>query len=130
MKIEKILLMLAILFFVSLMFYRNEAVQEAYADVEASNAGMVVKPDFIDASMLQFNVIPNAPAPAGTDQTEKLLYTAADLDANIQDVKKKYDLLNFNLPSFIKREVNQQVISICQRQPTTEYGPETSHVRY
>lgn len=125
MKIQNILLILAAIFLV-ILYFSSKSVKEYF--VIANTNPLTEKKDFIDQSLIN-NVIPNAPPPPGTDQTGKLIYTSADLQANIEDVKKKYDLLNFNIPNYIKQEVNQQVVAICQRQPNTEYGPQTAYVQ-
>ena len=63
---------------------------------------------FEDAS-LRSSVIPNAPAPSGTDQTGKLMYSAVDLQANIENINNKLSNLNMNMPYMVGSEVEHQL---------------------
>lgn len=71
-------------------------------------------PQMFDDTMLRSSVIPNAPAPSGTDQTGKLMYSAVDLQANIENINNKLSNLNMNMPYMVGSEVENQ-LSIAGR---------------
>lgn len=64
--------------------------------------------NFIDQSLLS-DRIANAPAPAGTDQTGKLIYSAADIEADITKLKNEVDNIQMNTPGYVKQEVSEQL---------------------
>ena len=80
------------------------------------------KNEFSDR-VLRESVIPNALPPSGAGQTGALMYTSADLESNIDDIKKKMENMNFNLPSFIRQQVEEQVAVSCSGPHRTHYGP-------
>ena len=63
---------------------------------------------FLDESLWS-SKIPNAPAPAGTDITGRLLYSNADVVADVTKVKQELANLNLNIPGMVKMAVSQQV---------------------
>jgi hypothetical protein len=91
---------LALILFVTLLYHKEHFINPPTPLTESQ--------DFSDESLLR-SVIPNAPAPAGTDQTEKLMYSNTDLEANIVDIKKKINLVNMNMPAYVRQEVASQL---------------------
>ena len=68
----------------------------------------MLQQDFSDEGLIR-PVIPNAPAPAGTDQTGRLIYSNTDLQANIVNVEEKIKLMNMNTPQYVRQEVEAQL---------------------
>ncbi len=68
----------------------------------------MLQQDFSDEGLIR-PVIPNAPAPAGTDQTGRLIYSNTDLQANIVNVEEKIKLMNMNMPEYVRQEVDAQL---------------------
>lgn len=102
--------LMGLLFLVVLFFNREGfAVQDTQPPTIETN--------FLDES-IRSDVIPNAPAPAGTDITGKLIYAPVDLQANIVAAKQKIDNLGLNLPSYIKQEVQEQIFASCPSMKT------------
>lgn len=67
-----------------------------------------VPTDFIDKSLWS-SKIPNAPAPAGTDINRQLMYSNADVEADVTKIKQELANLNLNIPGMVKLAVSQQV---------------------
>ncbi len=63
---------------------------------------------FLDESLWS-SKIPNAPAPAGTDINGQLMYSNADVEANVTKIKQDLANLNLNIPGMVKMAVSQQV---------------------
>jgi hypothetical protein len=111
---------LALILFVTLLYQREYFTNPSPAELMVPGAEPMVPgaepmlltepQNFSDESLLR-SVIPNAPAPAGTDQTEKLMYSNTDLEANIVDIKKKIDLVNMNMPEYVRQEVASQLVA-------------------
>ena len=111
---------IALILFITLIYHREHftnppvsasepKVLDAEPKVPMAEPMLLTKPqNFSDESLLR-SVIPNAPAPAGTDQTDKLMYSNTDLEANIVDIKKKIDLVNMNMPEYVRQEVASQM---------------------
>jgi hypothetical protein len=68
----------------------------------------MLQQDFSDEGLIR-PVIQNAPAPAGTDQTGRLIYSNTDLQANIVNVEEKIKLMNMNTPQYVREEVAAQL---------------------
>lgn len=97
---------IALILFITLIYHREHFTNPS---VSADEPMLLTEPqNFSDESLLR-SVIPNAPAPAGTDQTDKLMYSNTDLEANIVDIKKKIDLVNMNMPEYVRQEVASQM---------------------
>lgn len=104
---------IALILFITLIYHRehftNPPVPVSEPKVLNGEPMLLTEPqNFSDESLLR-SVIPNAPAPAGTDQTDKLMYSNTDLEANIVDIKKKIDLVNMNMPEYVRQEVASQM---------------------
>jgi hypothetical protein len=63
---------------------------------------------FLDESLWK-DKIPNAPAPAGTDITGEIVYSNADVMANVTKIKQDVAALGFAIPGMVKDSVAQQV---------------------
>jgi hypothetical protein len=63
---------------------------------------------FLDESLWS-SKIPNAPAPAGTDINGQLMYSNADVEADVTKIKQELANLNLNIPGMVKMAVSQQV---------------------
>lgn len=63
---------------------------------------------FLDESLWS-SKIPNAPAPAGTDINGQLMYSNADVEANVTKIKQDLTNLGLNIPGMVKMAVAQQV---------------------
>jgi hypothetical protein len=63
---------------------------------------------FLDESLWS-SKIPNAPAPAGTDINGQLMYSNADVEADVTKIKQELANLNLNIPGMVKQAVSQQV---------------------
>lgn len=117
MKIAIILSLIAFLFFLCLLHNT-----EAFIDSGPTTNPPTIRQDFNDTSLYS-DQIPNAPAPAGTDQTGKLMYTSADLEANINKLKNEVDNLQMNTPGYIKQEVSQQLFkAVSEKRPLYSYA--------
>jgi hypothetical protein len=103
MKLPIILGLTAFLFFLCLVHST-----EAFVDSGPQTNPPTIRQRFLDKTLYS-DQIPNAPAPAGTDQTGKLMYTSADLEANIVKLKNEVDNMQMNTPGYIKQEVSQQL---------------------
>ena len=88
---------LALFLFVTLIYHTENFVNPPMLQQDFSDEGLI-RP-----------VIPNAPAPAGTDQTGRLIYSNADLQANIVNVEEKIKLMNMNTPQYVRQEVEAQL---------------------
>lgn len=64
--------------------------------------------DFDDTTLRE-SVIPNAPAPAGVNQTGRLLYSNADVQADITDIKNKLRNLDTAVPVYVRQGVEEQL---------------------
>jgi hypothetical protein len=63
---------------------------------------------FLDES-LWTDKIANAPAPAGTDITGEIVYSNADVMANVTKIKQDVAALGFAIPGMVRDNVAQQV---------------------
>jgi hypothetical protein len=63
---------------------------------------------FLDES-LWADKIANAPAPAGTDITGEIIYSNANVMANVTKIKQDVAALGFAIPGMVKDSVAQQV---------------------
>ena len=106
MKLQIIGLILLVLFFIVLIHY-----QENFTNPPT------IPQNFDDRSLYESR-IPNAPAPAGTDQTEKLIYSNADVEADITDIKNKLKNLDMNVPIYVRQGVEQQLKVLMAPCPT------------
>lgn len=97
MKLQIIGLTLLVLFFIVLLHY-----QENFTNPQSEQQRF-------DDKALYKSVIPNMPAPAGTNQTDRLLYSNADIEANITDIKNKLTNLDMNVPIYVRQGVEQQL---------------------
>jgi len=88
---------LALFLFVTLIYHTEHFTNPPVAPQDFSDEGLI-RP-----------VIPNAPAPAGTDQTGRLIYSNTDLQANIVNVEEKIKLMNMNMPEYVRKEVEAQL---------------------
>ena len=77
--------------------------------------------NFIDQSLLS-DRIANAPAPPGTDYTGKLIYSAADIEADISKLKNEVDNIQMNTPGYIKQEVSEQLFHAIGSQKKNMYA--------
>lgn len=106
MKLQIIGLILLVLFFIVLIHY-----QENFTNPPT-------EPQNFDDRTLYESKIPNMPAPAGTDQTEKLIYSNADVEADITDIKNKLKNLDMNVPIYVRQGVEQQLKVLMAPCPT------------
>lgn len=97
MRAFVITMTLALFLFVTLIYHTENFVNPPMLQQDFSDEGLI-RP-----------VIPNAPAPAGTDQTGRLIYSNADLQANIVNVEEKIKLMNMNTPQYVRQEVEAQL---------------------
>jgi hypothetical protein len=116
-KLPMILGLIAFLFFLCLLHNT-----EAFIDSGPQTDPKTIRQNFNDTSLYS-DRIPNALAPAGTDQTGKLMYTSADLEANIVKLKNEVDNLQLNTPGYIKQEVSQQLFkAVSDKRPLYSYA--------
>ena len=97
MRFFVISMILALFLFVALLYHAEHFTNPPMMQQDFSDEGLI-RP-----------VIPNAPAPAGTDQTGRLIYSNADLQANIVNVEEKIKLMNMNTPQYVRQEVEAQL---------------------
>lgn len=97
MRAFVITMTLALFLFVTLIYHTEHFTNPPMLEQDFSDEGLI-RP-----------VIPNAPAPAGTDQTGRLIYSNADLQANIVNVEEKIKLMNMNTPQYVREEVEAQL---------------------
>ena len=97
MRAFVITMTLALFLFVTLIYHTEHFTNPPMLEQDFSDEGLI-RP-----------VIPNAPAPAGTDQTGRLIYSNTDLQANIVNVEEKIKLMNMNVPEYVRQEVGAQL---------------------
>ena len=97
MKLQIIGLILLVLFFIVLIYH-----QENFTNPQTI-------PQNFDDTILRESVIPNRPAPSGTDQTERLIYSNAGVEADITDIKNKLSNLDMAVPVYVRQGVEQQI---------------------
>jgi hypothetical protein len=82
-------------------------IREGFAEAQPSvTSGVPTR--FLDQSLWS-SKIPNAPAPAGTDINGQLMYSNADVEADVTKIKQELANLNLNIPGMVKMAVSQQV---------------------
>lgn len=111
MRAFVITMTLALFLFVTLIYhtehFTNPPMLEPTPSMLEPNPPMLEQ-DFSDEGLIR-PVIPNSPAPAGTDQTGRLIYSNTDLQANIVNVEEKIKLMNMNMPEYVRQEVEAQL---------------------
>jgi hypothetical protein len=106
MKLQIIGLTLLVLFFIVLIYH-----QENFTNPPTI-------PQNFDDRTLYESVIPNRPAPAGVDMTDKLIYANVDLAADINDIKNKLKNLDMAVPVYVRQGVEQQLKVLMAPCPT------------
>lgn len=134
MKLAIVLGLIAFLFFIALL-----TTNEAFIDSGPHTNPPTIRQNFNDISIYS-DKIANASAPPGVNMTSKLIYSAADLIADNNDIRNKITNLEFNTPGYIKQQVSEQLFAATsgpkQKQfysfaddetPATKQNPENTY---